>query len=344
MLHCVMRNSPSRHVSDDDEEEENNSQYAEHKKQPTAKRAEVMRRKKLLQTDEALQKRHKELVQSGAVDEEAFWAAATGRRAPAAEKVIKAPSNELLGRRAARRRVDGTDGHLLAVSRKIAFVFSMYPAVRRAHAAHVPKGDQASVSESPFRVDGVEAAGVAVGISHRWRAGGTRASKPSTRHTRAVAAPQRAGTQRLAPPSRHSPCRVDGVRAVPTPRRDAHTNTHTQRAGTPRRDPERTPIKHAGHVRGAVLGQIFPVALLLARQGRAVLEKGQAKADVADDLFARHEEPGDDALQVAPEVRKAVDLSRTDADRFISSTVEDVVDPAAPAASRVAEVQSGMRR
>ena len=70
-------------------------------------------------------------------------------------------------------------------------------------------------------------------------------------------------------------------------------------------------------------------------KGRAVLEKGQAKADVADDLFARHEEPGDDALQVAPEVRKAVDLSRTDADRFMSSTVEDVVDPAAPAASRV---------
>ena len=70
-------------------------------------------------------------------------------------------------------------------------------------------------------------------------------------------------------------------------------------------------------------------------KGRAVLEKGQAKADVADDLFARHEEPGDDALQVAPEVRKAVDLSRADADRFISSTVEDVVDPAAPAASRV---------
>ena len=33
----------------------------EHKKQPTAKRAEVMRRAKLLQTDEALQKRHKEL-------------------------------------------------------------------------------------------------------------------------------------------------------------------------------------------------------------------------------------------------------------------------------------------
>ena len=40
-------------------------------------------------------------------------------------------------------------------------------------------------------------------------------------------------------------------------------------------------------------------------------------------------------MQVAPEVRKAVDLSRTDADRFISSTVEDVVDPAAPAATRV---------
>ena len=69
-------------------------------------------------------------------------------------------------------------------------------------------------------------------------------------------------------------------------------------------------------------------------KGRAVLEKGSQKADVADDLFARHEEPGDDALQVPPEVRKAVDLSRTDADRFITAQ-EDVVDPAAPAASRV---------
>ena len=111
----------------------------EHKKQPTAKRAEVMRRAKLLQTDEALQKRHKELVQSGAVDEEAFWAAATGRRAPAAEKVIKAPSNELLVDAPREGESTGRTVTFSLSPEKIAFVFSMYPAVRRAHAAHVPK-------------------------------------------------------------------------------------------------------------------------------------------------------------------------------------------------------------
>ena len=98
-----------------------------------------MRRAKLLQTDEALQKRHKELVVTGAVDEEAFWAAATGRRAPAAEKAIKAPSNELLVDAPREGESTGRTVTFSLSPEKIAFVFSMYPAVRRAHAAHVPK-------------------------------------------------------------------------------------------------------------------------------------------------------------------------------------------------------------
>jgi len=109
------------------------------KERPTAKRAEVMRRAKLLQSDEALQKRHKELVVTGAVDEEAFWAAATGRRAPAAEKAIKAPSNELLVDAPREGESTGRTVTFSLSPEKIAFVFSMYPAVRRAHAAHVPK-------------------------------------------------------------------------------------------------------------------------------------------------------------------------------------------------------------
>ena len=109
------------------------------KERPTAKRAEVMRRAKLLQSDEALQKRHKELVVSGAVDEEAFWAAATGRRAPAAEKAVRAPSNELLVDAPREGESTGRTVTFSLSPEKIAFVFSMYPAVRRAHAAHVPK-------------------------------------------------------------------------------------------------------------------------------------------------------------------------------------------------------------
>jgi hypothetical protein len=109
------------------------------KERPTAKRAEVMRRAKLLQSDEALQKRHKELVVAGAVDEEAFWAAATGRRAPAAEKAVRAPSNELLVDAPREGESTGRTVTFSLSPEKIAFVFSMYPAVRRAHAAHVPK-------------------------------------------------------------------------------------------------------------------------------------------------------------------------------------------------------------
>jgi len=98
-----------------------------------------MRRAKLLQSDEALQKRHKELVVSGAVDEEAFWAAATGRRAPAAEKAVRAPSNELLVDAPREGESTGRTVTFSLSPEKIAFVFSMYPAVRRAHAAHLPK-------------------------------------------------------------------------------------------------------------------------------------------------------------------------------------------------------------
>ena len=114
---------------------------------------------------------------------------------------------------------------------------------------------------------------------------------------------------------------------------------------TPRRAHEHTPTPPARRRRDTVHPtqdmseaqfwvKYFQSRYFWRDKGRAVLEKGSQKADVADDLFARHEEPGDDALQVPPEVRQAVDLSRTDADRFITAQ-EDVVDPAAPAASRV---------
>ena len=126
----------------------------EREKQPTAKRAEVMRRAKLLQSDEALQKRHKELVVTGAVDEEAFWAAATGRRAPAAEKAVRAPSNELLVDAPREGESTGRTVTFSLSPEKIAFVFSMYPAVRRAHAAHVPKVCF-GVRTVSSRVDGV---------------------------------------------------------------------------------------------------------------------------------------------------------------------------------------------
>jgi len=126
------------------------------KERPTAKRAEVMRRAKLLQTDEALQKRHKELVVTGAVDEEAFWAAATGRRAPAAEKAVRAPSNELLVDAPREGESTGRTVTFSLSPEKIAFVFSMYPAVRRAHAAHVPKVCF-GVRTVSCRVDGVRA-------------------------------------------------------------------------------------------------------------------------------------------------------------------------------------------
>ena len=124
------------------------------KERPTAKRAEVMRRAKLLQSDEALNKRHKELVVTGAVDEEAFWAAATGRRAPAAEKAVRAPSNELLVDAPREGELTGRTVTFSLSPEKIAFVFSMYPAVRRAHAAHVPKVCF-GVRTVSSRVDGV---------------------------------------------------------------------------------------------------------------------------------------------------------------------------------------------
>jgi len=195
--------------------------------QPTAKRAEVLRRAKLLQSDEALHKRHKELVQSGVVDEEAFWSAATGRRAPAAERATKAPLNDLLVDAPREGESAGRTVTFSLSPEKIAFVFAMYPAVRRAHKTHVPK----DMSEAQFWVKYFQS-------RYFWR-----------------------------------------------------------------------------------------------DKGRAVLEKGQAKADVADDLFARHEEAGDDLLQVAPEVRKAVDLSRTDADTL--TAVRETLDPAAPSSERV---------
>ena len=130
-------------------------------------------------------------------------------------------------------------------------------------------------------------------------------------------------------------CRVVGVLAAPnlTPRRShEHTPTPPARHRRDRTDTNQT-TQDMSEAQFWV--KYFQSRYFWRDKGRAVLEKGQAKADVADDLFARHEQPGDDALQVAPEVRKVVDLSRTDADRFISSSHEDVVDPAAPAATRV---------
>ena len=107
------------------------------------------------------------------------------------------------------------------------------------------------------------------------------------------------------------------------------THTYPAVAATPRR---LTPSQDMSEAQFWV--KYFQSRYFWRDKGRAVLEKGAQKADVADDLFARHEEPGDDALQVPPEVRQAVDLSRTDADRLITAQ-EEVVDPAAPAASRV---------
>ena len=221
------------------------------KERPTAKRAEVMRRAKLLQSDEALQKRHKELVQSGAVDEEAFWAAATGRRAPAAEKAVRAPSNELLVDAPREGESTGRTVTFSLSPEKIAFVFSMYPAVRRAHAAHVPKVLRAASFHYLRCVDGVAGAGLAVGISHRWRAGGPRAPRS---HRRDGPARHRAAaetrTQCLAPPSRHG---VASMAYEPyqtlTPRR-SHEHPPTPPARR-RRDPT---TSHTGHVRGSILG------------------------------------------------------------------------------------------
>ena len=80
-------------------------------------------------------------------------------------------------------------------------------------------------------------------------------------------------------------------------RRDAHTNIHLPRrravAATPRR---LTPSQDMSEAQFWV--KYFQSRYFWRDKGRAVLEKGSQKADVADDLFARHEEPGDDALQV----------------------------------------------
>ena len=200
----------------------------EHKKQPTAKRAEVMRRAKLLQTDEALQKRHKELVQSGAVDEEAFWAAATGRRAPAAEKVIKAPSNELLVDAPREGESTGRTVTFSLSPEKIAFVFSMYPAVRRAHAAHVPK----------------VCFGVRIVASLRRRRGGCRSPSGARSRPRPAGA-ARADRSSSTPSSSRRGARTHA--STPSPRRG-----HTQ--------------NNAGHVRGAILGQVLPVEVFLEGQ------------------------------------------------------------------------------
>ena len=160
----------------------------EHEKQPTAKRAEVMRRAKLLQTDEALQKRHKELVVTGAVDEEAFWAAATGRRAPAAEKAVRAPSNELLVDAPREGESRGRTVTFSLSPEKIAFVFSMYPAVRRAHAAHVPKVLGAASLKGAFAWSMAWGGVVSRSPGHTSTPSTPRRLTPSSRHTR----PQRA--------------------------------------------------------------------------------------------------------------------------------------------------------
>ena len=131
------------------------------------------------------------------------------------------------------------------------------------------------------------------------------------------------------------PCRVDGVRAVPDSHAATITRTHTYPARHRAETQSETRAATQDMSEAQFWVKYFQSRYFWRDKGRAVLEKGSQKADVADDLFARHEEPGDDALQVPPEVRKAVDLSRTDADRFIMSQGEDVVDPAAPAASRV---------
>ena len=203
-----------------------------------------MRRAKLLQTDEALQKRHKELVQSGAVDEEAFWAAATGRRAPAAEKVIKAPSNELLVD-APRGESTGRTVTFSLSPEKIAFVFSMYPAVRRAHAAHVPKvcfGVRIVASSTAWRRR-------SCGRYLAPMAWGGVVSSPPT-HTRRHARPRHRGRASSAPQR----LRSLAARIASTPGRSAHgpkhatsshEHTHTRVAGRHRRDRTDTQITRA---------------------------------------------------------------------------------------------------
>ena len=115
------------------------------------KAAENALRADALARDGALRAEHRELVGGGVVCEADFWAARPPLATPA-HAVKAAPSNELLvdapsggGPPSSRSRKELS----FALSReKIDFLFDAYPAVRRAHAAHVPN----DMSEEQFWV------------------------------------------------------------------------------------------------------------------------------------------------------------------------------------------------
>mmetsp|Transcript_34679 Transcript_34679/g.117563 ORF Transcript_34679/g.117563 Transcript_34679/m.117563 type:complete len:519 (+) Transcript_34679:155-1711(+) len=115
------------------------------------KAAENALRADALARDGALRAEHREFVGGGVVCEADFWAARPPLATPA-HAVKAAPSNELLvdapaggGPPSSRSRKELS----FALSReKIDFLFDAYPAVRRAHAAHVPN----DMSEEQFWV------------------------------------------------------------------------------------------------------------------------------------------------------------------------------------------------